>query len=49
MMIQAGLLQVHGNSDIGHGGAMKSLLPEYLGRRIENVVSGHEFSLPNGR
>src|SRR6185503_1506055 len=49
VMIKTRLPQTDSRSNVRHGGAMESLLAKDLCCGFENVFSGHNCSLPNGR
>jgi hypothetical protein len=49
MMVQTSFLEIYGFGNILHRGAMEPLLTKNLRRSLENCVSGHRISLPNGR
>src|SRR5688572_116739 len=49
VMIETGFPQTDSRGNIRHGRAMESLLTKDLCRGFENIFSGHNCSLPNGR
>jgi hypothetical protein len=49
VVIQAGFLQVDRPGNILHRGSVKAFLSEDLSSSVQDLVSGHHASLPNGR